>query len=411
MNKPRYTKTAFCVIIFTTVFWYGWIQAEPIDSDSEQNNITEAGRDNPFAGFISNENPAAQNLSQDPLVIEEKPELFVETVTLKFLEAGNLRPALASMSSKYGNISIDDKSNSLIVCDSNEILGKIVAQIEKADRTPEQIMVEVVILDVQLGDDTEIGVDWDRFFDPIRDHNYVQTLIPTTLTTGGVFTLTKNNIIGTVHALQQIRNVEILASPRILVASGKEAYIQTTEEIPYTELTESTGGTTGNYVSSTKFKDAGVTLKVKATIVDGKKILMALEPEQSINTGVAGVGTGEGSTTVPIVDKRKASTTLIMEDGQVLIMGGLRKKETRVNKSQIPLLGDIPLVGMLFSYDKRDIKNSELIVLVSPHISKDEPISEEAMKKFTELRDKPILSLPSDWRDPFRTIGKPSPKK
>jgi len=129
---------------------------------------------------------------------------------------------------------------------------------------------------------------------------------------------------------------------------------------------------------------------------------MTIEPEQSINTGVAGVG----ATTVPIVDKRKAKTTLIMEDGQVLIMGGLRKKEIRIAKNQIPLLGDIPLVGFLFTYDKRDVKNSELIVLISPHINKGEPIPDDAMKKFKELKDKPVLSLPPDWRDPFRNIGK-----
>jgi len=407
MNKPRYTKTAFCVIIFIAVFLYGWIQAEPIDPNSGQNNTTEIGRDNPFASFVSNENPAAQNLSQNPLAVEEKPELFLETVTLKFLEAGNLKFALAGMSSKYGSISIDDKSNSLIVCDTNEILGKIVAQIEKADKTPEQIMVEVVILDVKLVDDAEIGVDWTKLFSPEKNIAYEQTIIPTTAATGGFLTLTKYSIAGTVRALQEIRNVEILASPRILVASGKEAYIQTTEEIPYKELTQSTGGTSENAITSTQFKDVGVTLKVKATVVDGKKILMTIEPEQSVNTGQAGVG----DTTVPVIDKRKASTTLIMEDGQVLVMGGLRKKETINTKSQLPLLGDIPLVGFLFSNDKRVVQNSELMVLVSPHINKGEPISEDAMKKFTELREKPILTLPSDWRDPFRTIGKPSPKK
>ncbi|MDD5327998.1 MAG: hypothetical protein PHY02_09350 [Phycisphaerae bacterium] len=411
MNKLSYAKIVFCIIL-TVGLWCGPAEAQqPTESEVEQDGTLDVGRDNPFADFLNNKEFTPQEASQTAQPADEKPELFVETVTLKFLNAGNLRPALIGMSSGYGSISIDDKSNSLVICDSNEVLEKIVTQIKRADKTPEQIMVEVVILDVQLGDDTEIGMDWERFFEPIRDQNYIQTLIPTTLTTGGVFTLTKTNIIGTVHALQQIRNVEILASPRILVASGKEAYIQTTEEIPYTELTESTGGEAGNYISSTKFKEAGVTLKVKATIVDGQKILMTLEPEQSINTGVAGVGTGAGATTVPIVDKRKASTTLIMEDGQVLIMGGLRKKETRVSKSQIPLLGDIPLVGLLFSYDKRDVKNSELMVLVSPHLDKGEPISEEAMKRFTELSEKPILSLPSDWRDPFRTIGKPSPKK
>lgn len=404
MNKHRYTKIILFGVILTAVFWYGWTQAQPANSESEQDSSSEVGRDNPFANFLGNEKPAAQKVSQTLQPIDENPELFVETVTLKFLDAQNLKSVIAKMSSDNGGISTDDKSNSLIVCDTKENLEKILAKIRKADKTPEQVMIEVVILDVQLGDDTEIGVDWTRFFEPQRDLSYTQTLNPTTLTNGGLLTLTKTNIIGTVRALQEIRNVEILASPRILVASGQDALIETVEEIPYVELSESTGGSTGNYISSTEFKEAGVTLKVKATVTDDQKILMTIEPEQSINTGVAGVG----ATTVPIVDKRKAKTTLIMENDQVLVMGGLRKKEVRVTRDQIPLLGDIPLVGFIFSYDNRDVKNSELVVLISPHIQKGEPVPEDTMKKFNELRDKPILSLPSDWRDPFRNISNQS---
>jgi type II secretory pathway component GspD/PulD (secretin) len=407
MNKPRYAKIAFCTVSLTVVFLYGWVHAQPVNSESEQGTV-EVGRDNPFANFLSDGKSTAQKVSETSQLVEGKPGLFIETVTLKFLDAKNLKPVIASMSSDYGSISIDDKSNSLIVCDTKENLEKILAQIRKADKTPEQIMVEVVILDVQLGDDTEIGVDWDRFFEPVRDQNYTQTLIPTTFTTGGLLTLTKNNIIGAVRALQAIRNVEILASPRILVASGEEALIQTIEEIPYIELSQTSGGGVSTYaISSTAFKEAGITLKVKVTVTDEQKILMTIEPEQSINTGQVGIG----GTTVPIVDKRKAKTTLIMEDGQVLIMGGLRKKETRVTRNQVPLLGDIPLVGFLFSYDKRDVQNSELLVLISPHINKGEPVPEEEMKIFNELREKPLLSLPPDWRDPFRNIGKQPQKK
>ncbi|MHC4133289.1 MAG: type II secretion system protein GspD, partial [Planctomycetota bacterium] len=140
------------------------------------------------------------------------------------------------------------------------------------------------------------------------------------------------------------------------------------------------------------FKEVGITLKVKATLTDDQKILMTIEPEQSINTGVAGVG----NSTVPIVDKRKAGTTLLMKDGQVVVMGGLRRKETRLTENKVPLLGDLPLVGFLFSNNKEEINLSELIVLISPHIYKDQPIPENVMEKFNELKDKPILPPPKD---------------
>ncbi len=322
------------------------------------------------------------------------PGLFVETVTLKFLKAENLKKAIDSMSSQYGSIATDDGTNSLIICDTKDKLEEILAEIRKADQTPEQIMIEVVIIDVQLDNDTEIGVDWDRLFEPKRDLAYSQTLIPTTLTTGASFSIIETGISGTIRALQETRNVEILASPRVLVVSGQQAFIETTEEIPYIELTQSSGagGTSDLALTSTKFKEVGIILKVKATLIDEQKILMTIEPEQSINTGVAGIG----ESTVPIVDKRKAGTTLLMEDGQVVVMGGLRRKETRLTKNKVPLLGDLPLVGFLFSNNKEEIEHSELMVLISPHIYKDQPIPEDVMEKFNELKDKPMLSLPKN---------------
>jgi len=401
MEKSRHAKIIFYCVVLAVGLCYSWARSQPVQS--EQRITSDVGRDNPFAEIPQKEKfiqPEALRPSQRLDV--ESPELFVETVTLKLLDAKNLMTAIAGMSSGYGSVSVDEKSNSLIVCDTKENLEKILAQIRKAEHAPEQVMVEVVILDVQLGDDTEIGVDWDRLFSPERDETYTQTLIPTTFTTGGVFTVTKRDIISTVRALQEIRNVEILASPRILVASGQEAFIQTVEEIPYIELSESSGGTGGTYITSTEFKEAGVSLKVKVIVTDDRKIMMTIEPEQSINSGEAGVG----DTTVPIVDKRKAKTTLFMEDGQVICMGGLRKKEIRITRDQIPLLGDLPLVGFLFAYDKKEVKNTELLVLISPHIYKGEPISDEEMTKYKELVERPILSLPYDWRDWFRNIGK-----
>ena len=403
MIKPTYVKIILCFLFVALCLSYESGLSQQIDKGQ-----LGVGRENPFSQFSEEKKPSvSQGVSETTGIEEYTPELFVETITLKFLDAKNLKLAIASMSSEYGSISIDGKSNSLIICDIKENLERILTQIRKADKTPEQIMVEVVILDVQLEDDTEIGVDWDRLFKPERDEWYYQDLIPDTskLYTGygGFFRVIKRDIIGTVHALQEIRNVEILASPRILVASGQEAFIETIEEIPYIELSQTSGGGAGEQaISSTKFKEAGVTLKVKATVTDDQKILMTIEPEQSVNTGVAGVG----ETTVPIVDKRKAKTTLIMEDGQVLVMGGLRKKEIRITRDQIPLLGDLPLVGFLFANDKKEVEHTELLVLISPHINKGEPITDDAMKKFKELGEKPILSLPNDKNDWFRNANK-----
>ena len=335
------------------------------------------------------------------------PGLLVETVTLKFLEAENLKKAIDSMSSQYGSIATDDGTNSLIICDTKDKLEEILAEIRKADRTPRQIMIEVVIVDVQLNDETEIGVDWtdilsldadlgDQFPTGSHSRSFMQDIIPSTLA-GSSLRIIQGSVGVTIEALQQVRNVEILASPRVLVVSGEEAYIKTVEEIAYEESSDTSAG---GSLTSTAFKEAGITLTVKAILTDENQIMLTLEPDQSVNTGVNMVS----GSSVPVVDRRAAKTTLLLRDGQIAVMGGLRKKETRISEDKIPLLGDLPIVGFLFSDKKTEVKYSELLVFVAPHIYDDGPIPADQMKKFNELKDRPMLSLPKDKDNEIKNL-------
>ncbi|MCK5505224.1 MAG: type II secretion system protein GspD, partial [Thermodesulfovibrionia bacterium] len=299
------------------------------------------------------------------------------------------------------------KSNSLIVCDTKENLEKILTQIKKADRTPKQIMVEVVILDVQLDDDTEIGTDWDRIFKPTYDTGYRQNFTTSRLgstiedatnignatafnTTGlgGAFSIISGTIRNVVHLIQEKRNVEILASPRVMTVSGQSAYIEAIDEIPYQESSQSSEG--GTVLTYTEFKLVGTKLNVSPVLTDGNDILLTVDAEQNIQVG---------TTTPPRVDTRKAKASLLLKDGQVVILGGLRRQEKTKEVDQIPILGDLPIIGALFKNTNTVIKNSELIVFLSPHIYKGEPIDKEAMAKFREITDRPMLSLPSSEED------------
>ena len=379
---------------------------------TSQNMLDSIGKKDPFR-MVSPIIEAKDNILQkivgtktNPIGLEAIPDLFMETVMLKFLKAANLERIVSNLISSYGVVAVDKESNSLIVCDGEENLERIVAEIRKADQTPKQILVEVVIVDVQLNDETEIGVDWGGFNFGRDDskHTFLQSLISSTLSSGsaGTFSFVQNGLDITIKALQATRNVEILASPRLLVVSGQEAMIKTVEEIPYTELSESTAGTSGvDYgITSTQFKEAGITLTVKATLTDERKILLVVDAQQSIN---AGIDTSL-ETSVPIVDKRNAKTTLLMDDGQVLIMGGLRKKETTLTTNKVPLLGDLPLVGFLFSSDKTEVAHSELLVMISPHIYTDGPLTDEKMQRFNELRNAPLLELPRKNRPEYEAV-------
>jgi type II secretory pathway component GspD/PulD (secretin) len=420
MNKPIHLSSLLFLLVVG--FCLAVTGEQPQQAADEQAVSTNVGRENPFAWPAEKLKPdTPQQVGEKPLTVEaeQKPPSFcrdcnVETVTLKFLKAESLKTAIGSMSSpKYGSISIDAGSNSLIVCDTNDNLPKILAAIRNADKTPKQIMIEVVIIDVQLGNDTEIGIDWDILSNKNYNFAYRQSMIypnrliassnpadvgnmtnyMTTTTSdnlGGELSVISSTVRNVLHLLQQITNVEILASPRVMVVSGKEAKIETIEEIPYTEVTQSSSGGGGaSAITSTQFKNVGVTMDVTATVTDEGKILLLVKPSQSVETGTSIGG-------VPVVDRREASTTLLMDDGQVAIMGGLRRQDTKIAKHQIPLLGDLPFIGLLFSKDEKVVENSELLVLLSPHIYKGEPISDEQMTKFNELHEKPMLSTPDD---------------
>lgn len=263
-------------------------------------------------------------------------------------------------------------------------------------------MIEVVIVDVQLSDDTEMGVNWDILTDEIYDIGYRQnftTRLGSTIentasignatafnTTGfgGDFSVKSAKVRNVVSLLQQKKDVEILASPRVMVLSGKTASIEAVRELPYNEITDTSAG---GSMSSTEFKKVGITLDVTATLTDDNLIFLNVSSEQNVVVG-------ESVTEVPIIDTRNARSEVLLQDGQVVIMGGLRRKEITKEANQIPILGDIPLIGLLFKYTNTVVTNTELIIFLSPHIYKEgEPIPEDAMEKFREIKDRPMPSL------------------
>ena len=193
-----------------------------------------------------------------------------------------------------------------------------------------------------------------------------------------------------------VRDVEILASPKVMVLSGQSALIQTVEEIPYTELSDSTQGAAG--LTSTEFKEVGVTLDVSVLITDEQKIRLTVSPEQSVDTGRTGV---DSDNTTPIIDIRRLKTTLLMEDSQVAVLGGLRRRNLKNSIDKIPLLGDLPLVGFLFSNDNIEIEHTELVVFLSPHIYKGEPLTEREMEQFNELKNSPAPEFQEHKRPEF----------
>lgn len=363
----------------------------------------EIGRENPFAA-LELDAPESKP-TPVPVPPEESPDLVMDTVVLKFLDATSLRTVLERMVSPYGAVAVNEANNSVVVCDTVENLPRVLAEIQKADRTPQQVLIEVVILDVQLRDSQEIGINWDLLSSDNYDVIYRQNLTGSRLSStiedidtvgsatafntvgvGGDFSVISGTVRHVLHALQQNRDVDILASPRALVVSGQSATIKAVEEIPYEEVIDTAAGGAAA-LTSTQFKEVGVNLQVKATITDGNNIFLTVDTEQNVRTSMSAGG-------VPVVDTRRATTSLLLDDGQIVVFGGLRREETTNEISQIPILGDLPIIGLLFRSTEVTVHRSELVVLLSPHIDRGQPVPAEVMARYRAAQENSLILSP-----------------
>jgi type II secretory pathway component GspD/PulD (secretin) len=328
----------------------------------------------------------------------ETPGLVVEAINLKFLDAKNMETVLMKMLTQYGTVVGNQTTNTVIICDTKDNVARIVSEIRKVDDTPSQIMVDAVLLDVRMDDDKDIGIEWEAFssdyrrrqndiadFDgtvPWDSESNVGAAAGFDAVTGGWGHVVSGTVSALVTAIQTTRDVEILANPRALVLSGKTSTILAVEQVPYNVLNETSQG---GSMTSTSFEEVGVTLEVTAILAENEEIVLTVDVEQSVRTG-------ESLDGVPVIDTRKQNTSLLLKDGQVVIMGGLRRREKTSQVTKIPLLGDLPLLGNLFRSQHDIVLNSELVVLLSPHIHRGEAVPDGVRKKFDELRENAPLT-------------------
>jgi type II secretory pathway component GspD/PulD (secretin) len=164
-------------------------------------------------------------------------------------------------------------------------------------------------------------------------------------------------------------DTNILSAPRITTVNNRKAEIKIIESYPWAEPEASTDQN-GNVTVTWKinYEEIGIVLKVEPTINNDGMISMVLEPEVSEKTGDLELTTSGVTYKVPIIDKRSASTKVVIGDGQTLIIGGLIKDKTTKGSTKVPLLGDIPGLGYLFKSKKDTTDKTELLIFVSPTI-------------------------------------------
>jgi general secretion pathway protein D len=178
--------------------------------------------------------------------------------------------------------------------------------------------------------------------------------------------LTPNvNIDALIRAEQENVSAKLLANPRIMVLDNEEARIKIIEEIPYQQLTQTSGG---GSIGTTQFKEVGVELTVTPHLTRDDMIRLHLVPTFSVRLSDVVVVGATGTTPQPVIATREADTWVLIKSGETIVIGGLRKQDITQQKNKIPLLGDIPIIGNLFKFEGESTVNSELVVFITPHV-------------------------------------------
>ncbi|HSV99443.1 MAG TPA: secretin and TonB N-terminal domain-containing protein [Sedimentisphaerales bacterium] len=336
----------------------------------------------------------------------EMPKVPERQVTrifeITYAEVGEVVKSIEKFKSDVGSVTHIDGTSHILVTDTEAKIRDMGLYIDEVDRITPQILVEARIYDVTSKDRFDLGVQWAAGTRTVFD---AQTGVPDVDTETNPFTRSvfngtagkSENTTGSVRlgwltsdvdidvmlrAQQENINAKLLANPRILVLNDKTASIKIVSEIPYQQLQESSLG--GN-IGTTAFREAGVELEVTAHLaVRDQMIRLHMRPSFSVVTGEVMVSGTNISYAQPVVDRREADTTLIVKNGQTVVLGGLKKKEVNQQVNKVPLLGDLPLVGGLFRFKGEETINSELLVFITPWIVEQPTMTENETRAFGE---------------------------
>jgi len=359
MKHPLFIITVIFVLLTAAAYSHG------MDTQDKRN---------PFAPLrkTASSNPAEINDSVST-VSELTEPLDTEVFNLNFANAEQMEKTCSKLVSSEGRVGMDSRLNSIVVTDTSANLKRISQTVHKLDIKSTQVMIEALIVNVKLTNQLKMGVDWTKLG---TSNTYFSQGLSTTESTNPYGKITFStvydnwNIQGLIDFVETNKDVRILANPKVLVLNNHTATIKTVKEIPYKELSQTSGG--GN-IGTTAFKEAGVTLEVTPQISDDGYIIMTIKPEQSaqIDTFILA-----DNSQVPVIESRKANTTLRVKDGQTIIIGGLRERQPSLKENKTPLLGNVPIIGALFRNVDNELIESELGIFITPHIYTDGKLSE-----------------------------------
>ncbi|NSZ57474.1 type II secretion system secretin GspD [Agrobacterium tumefaciens] len=300
------------------------------------------------------------------------PDLVAETLTTE--KNAPVQPALSAASaySEAGavktSIVADAENNALLISTTHREYERVKLLLRQLDVTPTQILIEAVIAEVTLNDQLKFGLRW--FFESGNFRVGLSDIASGAATPtfpGFAWSFATSDVGVTLNALSSITDVNIVSAPTLTALNNQKATLQVGDQVPIVTQ-QSTSTVTGNsaVVSSIELKDTGVILKVLPRVNTSGRVMLDIEQEVSnvVRTTTSGIDS-------PTIQQRKLSTRVIVGDNESLALGGLIQQHNSLTRSQMPLLGKIPLLGNAFKNKEDRIAKTELIIFIKPRIVRD----------------------------------------
>jgi type IV pilus assembly protein PilQ len=339
--------------------------------------------------------------------------VMIKPVLSKDGEVAISQPAVSGIDSGTKDVGGNSSAteDTLVVTDYPENLERVSKVLKEIDRRPQQILLEATIMSASLNENNALGVNFtamggvdfstltggpaaagtalggsvadaldgnilnDKNVGPITDKGYAAGQVGGN---GLQLGLVKNNIALFINALEGITDTTILANPKILALNKQKGEVIVGREDGYltTTVTDSAS------VQTVQFLDTGTRLIFRPFIGDDGYIRMEIHPEDSSG--------GLSSANLPFKVTTETTSNIMVKDGHTIVIGGLFRESTNTTRSQVPFLGNLPLAGYLFRSQTDTTVRQEIIILLTPHIVKDDNAysdeSEKEMKEAEQLR-------------------------
>ena len=318
----------------------------------------------------------------DPKALKEETGLSSYILSLRFADAKDVKAALTHLAP---DTQIDPSGNRLIVVTSPRVISEIQKIVDVMDQPARQVQLEARIVEVGTDDLKRLGIDWNLLnqqrvvfiegrADSATDYQQIPGLAPWFENTPGTPDLHKLRNFSrqavafnvALDLLIRDGNARVLANPKLTTLNGREASILIGSRIPFVISGTAFSGGAAAPVQKIEKEEVGVKLRITPLINADGYITTEISPEVSTVIGF----TGENSD-LPIVSTRQATTTVRLKDGNSVVIGGLLSEDKTTTRVKVPILGDIPGLGLLFQHQTITSSKKDLVIEVTPRILTD----------------------------------------